>query len=95
MKIIHIKIPIPENLPSIDEGLIMAQNKAKEAAVISLWQSGRLTLRQAAQALDVTYRGFLKILGEKRIPILSEGPDEKVVQELIRQKQEEKHKSAA
>ena len=88
MKMIHIKISLPDDLPAADEGLIRAQKEAKEAAVTCLWQSRRLSLRQAAGALGVAYRDFLEMLREKGIPLISEEPDEKIVRNLLQQKQD-------
>jgi hypothetical protein len=55
-KTIEVKIEVPDEVS--EKGLKDAEAKAKEAAVISLWEQGELSTRQAATALGMTYRAY-------------------------------------
>ena len=74
MKTLEIQLEIPDEVT--DEATSRAKRSAMEAAVIALWQAGGLSMRQAAQMLDVGYYDFLDLLAERGVPVVSEGPDE-------------------
>jgi uncharacterized protein UPF0175 len=52
-----------------DQARDRAQREADEAAVLALWQQQELTIREAAEELGLTYRGFLDLLAAKDIPV--------------------------
>ena len=47
-----------------------AETTAREAALIALWQAGEISTGQAAESLGVSYRKFLEMLTERKIPIV-------------------------
>jgi predicted HTH domain antitoxin len=51
----------------------IAQTKAHEAAVLALWQEGKLTIREAAMELDLSYHDFLELLAARGIPVVRGG----------------------
>lgn len=60
-----IKFEIPEELlPYLGDD---PQNKIKNLIVIGLYQERKLTLRQAADILDLNYREMQKLLANKNI----------------------------
>ena len=66
-KTIRVKVEVPEG--TTDEARGTAERQAHEAAVLALWQEGRLTIRQAAAELGLTYYEFLDLLAERGIPV--------------------------
>jgi len=61
-----------------------ALSRAKEAIVLSFWESGEISTRYAAEELGMTYRGFLDLLAERGIAV-ERGPiDLEAVEETIR-----------
>jgi hypothetical protein len=50
-----------------------AATRAHEAAVLSLWQSGKMTIREAALELGLSYHDFLDLLTARGIPIVRGG----------------------
>jgi predicted HTH domain antitoxin len=60
-----IKFEIPEELlPYLGDD---QQNKIKNLIVIGLYQERKLTLRQAADILDLNYKEMQKLLANKNI----------------------------
>jgi predicted HTH domain antitoxin len=51
----------------------IAQTRAHEAAVLALWQEGKLTIREAALELGLSYHGFLDLLAARGIPVVHGG----------------------
>jgi predicted HTH domain antitoxin len=50
-----------------------SRQKAHQAAVLTLWQEGALTLREAALELDLSYRDFLDLLAAQGLPVVHGG----------------------
>jgi hypothetical protein len=50
-----------------------ARQKAHQAAVLTLWQEGALTIREAALELDLSYHDFLDLLAAQGIPVVHGG----------------------
>jgi predicted HTH domain antitoxin len=46
---------------------------SEEAAVLALWEAGKLSTRRAAEELGIGYREFLDLLAARGIPVES-GP---------------------
>jgi predicted HTH domain antitoxin len=68
-KTVKVDLEVPPEVG--DAAKAIAQTKAHEAAVLALWQEGKLTLREAAEELGLAYREFLELLATKGIPIES------------------------
>ena len=49
--------------------------KAREAEVLALWEAEHLSIREAAQELDLSYADFLDLLAAKGIPVARGGFD--------------------
>jgi predicted HTH domain antitoxin len=50
-----------------------AQRKAREAAVLSLWEEGEITASRAAEELALSIHDFLDLLAARGLPVES-GP---------------------
>jgi predicted HTH domain antitoxin len=66
-RLLDIKIEIPDTVSQ--ERASLAESKAREAALLALWEEGELTIRQAAAGLGLRYDEFLELLSERGIPI--------------------------
>ena len=77
MSTLTITLEVPESIST--QGQENAAKRAKEFAIISLWQDGELSTRQAADALALTYYDFLNLLSGHRIPVEAGGFRQKVV----------------
>jgi predicted DNA-binding protein (UPF0251 family) len=66
-KVLDIKIELPDTVP--EETARLAEIKAQEAVVLTLWMEEELTTRQAAAELGLSYDEFLDVLTERGIPI--------------------------
>jgi predicted HTH domain antitoxin len=65
-QMLEMRIAVPVDDP--EEAIRLAQSQAKEAAVLLLQQEGRLTIREAAAELDLTYTQYLDLLAERSLP---------------------------
>jgi predicted HTH domain antitoxin len=65
--IVKVHLEIPEEIP--DHVRKIAEDQAHEATVLVLWQSGELSIREAAEELGLAYYDFLDLLTEKGIPV--------------------------
>lgn len=86
---LDLKIDLPVEMPLTNEEL---EAKAREGAILALWQTGALTIREAAASLEISYRDFLDLLAQHNIPVLTEPPNLAVVEEAWRKLQSEKVK---
>lgn len=68
-KTLNIEIPdkITENYPSIDE----LKRSIFEDIVISEYLKGNLSIRESASLLQLTYEGFIELLGKRDIPFIT------------------------
>src|SRR5205085_7134525 len=66
-KTVKVKLEVPEG--TSQESKDTAVRRAHEAAVLSLWEAGELTIREAAADLGLQYHEFLDLLTEKGIPV--------------------------
>jgi predicted HTH domain antitoxin len=82
-KTVKVDLEVPPEVG--DDAKAIAQTKAHEAAVLALWQEGKLTIREAAEELGLTYRELLELLATKGIPI-ERGPGDLVALEEARRK---------
>jgi predicted HTH domain antitoxin len=72
-KTVKVSIEMPAGIS--DQARDRAQREADEAVVLALWQQQELTIREAAEELGLTYRGFLDLLAAKDIPVEREPID--------------------
>jgi predicted DNA-binding protein (UPF0251 family) len=82
-KTVKVSIEVPAGIS--DQARDHAQREADEAAVLALWQQQELTVREAAEELGLTYRGFLELLAAKDIPV-ERGPVDLEALQAARQK---------
>jgi hypothetical protein len=68
---IRVSVEVPEEVG--DEARVEAETKAHEAAVLAVWQVGKLSTRRAAEELGLTYYDFLDLLAARGIPVVSGG----------------------
>lgn len=80
-----LEVELPENVAEAlgrSDGRIKA--KVKESTVIQLWQEGKLSIREAAKALDMTYYDYLELLGKRGIPVVRKGPNLRAIKDYER-----------
>jgi len=77
-KTVKVNLEVPAGIS--DQARDRAQREADEAAVLALWQQQELTIREAAEELGLTYRGFLDWLAAKDIPVESGTVDPQALQ---------------
>ncbi len=65
---IDLKIEIPEGITETEEAALLA--KAREGAILALFEANSISARQAAKALGLTLYDFLEFLAKKGIPCL-------------------------
>jgi predicted HTH domain antitoxin len=70
-RMIRVTVEVPEEVG--DEAKAVAEAKAHEAAVLALWQAGKVSTRRAAEELGLTYYDFLDLLAAKGIPVVNGG----------------------
>jgi predicted HTH domain antitoxin len=68
---VKITLELPEEVDS--EARAEAVARAHEAAVLSLWQAGKMTIREAALELGLSYHDFLDLLAARGIPVVRGG----------------------
>ncbi len=54
----------------------MESDLALVITVISEFQKGHLTIRESAKLLDLTYEGFIELLGERNLSFINTSQDE-------------------
>jgi predicted HTH domain antitoxin len=71
---ISVEIPdvILERYPSPNE----LEHSIYEDIIISEFQKGHLTIRESAKLLDLTYEGFIELLGERNLSFIHATQDE-------------------
>jgi hypothetical protein len=68
---IRVNVEVPQEVG--DEARVEAETKAREAAVLAIWQAGKLSTRRAAEELGLTYYDYLDLLAARGIPAVSGG----------------------
>lgn len=61
---------------TLDLPLSVSDGEVKLLVAIKLYESGKVTLGQAARLADFSKRAFIKILGQHQIPVFSYSPEE-------------------
>jgi len=71
---IYVEIPdiILESYSSPTE----LERSIYEDIIISEFQKGHLTIRESAKLLDLTYEGFIELLGERKLSFINASQDE-------------------
>lgn len=64
---VKVNVEVPEG--TSDQNRAAAGRRAHEAAVLSLWEAGDLTIREAAADLGLQYHEFLDLLAQRGIPV--------------------------
>jgi predicted HTH domain antitoxin len=83
---LDLKIPLPAETPLKDEEL---EARAREGAILALWQAGALSIREAATSLGLEYYDFIDLLARHNIPVITEAPDQAMVEEAWHRLQRE------
>jgi predicted HTH domain antitoxin len=81
-KAVKVQLEVPDEVSA--ENKAVAERKAHETAVLSLWEAGEISTRQAAAELELTYHGFLDLLAERGIPVESGMFDAEALEEARR-----------
>jgi hypothetical protein len=68
---IRVNVELPDHIG--DEAKTAAETQAHEAAVLAVWQAGKLTNREAAMELGLTYHDFLDLLAARGMPVVHGG----------------------
>lgn len=64
---VKVKVEVPARIST--ESRENASRAGKEAVVLSLWQAGEISTREAAAELDMIYYDFLDLLAARGIPV--------------------------
>src|SRR4051794_28091752 len=80
---VKVTLVLPEGVSDVNRET--AERKAREAAIVSLWEAGEISTREAAAALGLAYREFLDWLGEQGIPVESGVFDAAAVERAARE----------
>jgi hypothetical protein len=67
-RIINVTVQAPKEIP--EEARATAQAKAHEAAVLALWELGKISASRAAQELDLGIHDFLDLLTARGLPVV-------------------------
>jgi predicted HTH domain antitoxin len=67
MKVIELKLDMPLSLTENDVKLLLA---------LKLFETGKLTLGQAAKLAEFSKQGFIDVLGQNHIPVINYSPEE-------------------
>lgn len=81
MTTLELKIQVPENLSPEEQEQVLRE--AREAPILSLWQKARISTREAADALQITYREFLDLLVERGLPVVDHDLDTAAVSATV------------
>ena len=81
-KTVKVRVEVPAGIS--DQARDRAQREADEAAVLALWQQEELTIREAAEELGLTYRGFLELLATRGIAVERGTADPEALQQARR-----------
>jgi hypothetical protein len=76
-RILEVHLDLPDT--ASEESLRLAEEEAKEAAIVGLQQRGDLSIRQAALDLGLTYEEYLDLLARKGLPATTGDVDPSVL----------------
>ena len=67
-----INLNFPDSiLDSYNQNLQAIIKEVKQVFIISEYQKGHLSLKQSANALDLSYRGFVELLSSRGVAIVA------------------------
>jgi predicted HTH domain antitoxin len=64
---IKVNVEVPGGVSEQDR--VVAEQRAREAVILSLWEANRLSTREAAEELGISYGDFLDLLAARSIPV--------------------------
>lgn len=67
MTTLEVRIQVPEDLSPEERAQVLRD--AQEAPILGLWQKARISTREAAAALQLTYREFLELVSMRGLSI--------------------------
>lgn len=76
---VRVTVEVPEGTPDATREVV--QNRAQEAAVLALWESERLSTREAAEELGLDSGAFLDLLAARGIPMADNTLDARTSEE--------------
>jgi predicted HTH domain antitoxin len=79
-KVLNIQVEVPDAVS--EQSVKVAEAVARQAVIIALQQRGELTIREAADALDLTYEEYLQLLAEEGLGLSRFEQDPSVLQRL-------------
>jgi hypothetical protein len=65
---VKIKLEVLEAIG--DPVKVVAEQRAREAAVLALWEAGAISTSRAAEELDLGIHDFLDLLAAKGLPVV-------------------------
>jgi len=77
-RIVQVNVHVPMGTSKQDKQAI--EKRAREGAVLALWEAGSLSTRQAAAELGLEYYDFVDLLAERGIPYESGAYDSAAVE---------------
>jgi predicted HTH domain antitoxin len=66
-KTVRVEVEVPAGISEATTTL--ARQRAREGAILALWQDDVLSTRQAAAELDLSYTEFLDLLADRGMPM--------------------------
>jgi predicted HTH domain antitoxin len=79
---VKVDLEVPEGVS--EEARETARRRAREGAVLALWETGAISTREAAAELGLTYYDYLDLLAERGIPVVRGEFDEEAVEKARR-----------
>ncbi len=76
----RITLEVPEDVSE------EARRKARQAAVLALWEEGAISTGVAAAELELTHHGFLDLLTALGIPVVRQPPNLERIKEAQRKR---------
>jgi predicted HTH domain antitoxin len=67
IKTVKVNVEVPEDIS--EQERTIAERRAREAVILSLWEADRLSTREAAEKLGLSYGDFLDLLAARGIPV--------------------------
>ena len=67
VRAIKVNLEVPEGVS--EEERAVAEQRGREAVVLSLWEADQLSTREAAEELGLSYGDFLDLLAARGIPV--------------------------
>ena len=81
-KAVKVRLEVPEQVS--EAARATAEREARESAVLSLWQTGELSTREAVAELGITYYDFHDLLADRGIPVADGSFDDDALEQARR-----------